>query len=113
MLAEFQVSNAIEAAFAAQAVAAYHAAMECLRRTAMMNAWEPATKRVSATAMALSRMCLQMIRAIEMRRGEVRKPRPTGLANPLVAAMAAAGGQISPCKAIVQPNTLSPRAARV
>jgi hypothetical protein len=94
-LAEFQVRNAIEAAFDAQAVAACHAAMACLRRTAMMNAREPATRRVFATATALSRMSLQMTRAIDQQRGVVRKSRPATPADPLAAALAAVSGQFN------------------
>ena len=56
MLGAFQVRNAIEAAFAAQAVAACHAALECFRRAALMNASYPETGRVFATATSLSRM---------------------------------------------------------
>jgi hypothetical protein len=90
MLGALQVRNAIEAAFAAQAVAACHAAMECLRPAALMNASCRETGRVFATATSLSRMALRMVRAIASGRPSVRTERRTGGANSLAAVMAAA-----------------------
>ena len=87
MLAAFQVQNAIEAAFAAQAVAAWHAARECYRRAALMSASFPATGRVFATAMSLSRMSLQRVRAIAACRPAVRPAPRAGMAKPLAAVM--------------------------
>ena len=65
MLAAFQVQNAIEAAFAAQAVAAWHAARECYRRAALM----------------------QRVRAIAACRPAVRPAPRAGMAKPLAAVM--------------------------
>ena len=92
MLAAFQVRNAIEAGLAAQAVTAFHAAMACFRRAALMDASQTETGRVFATARALSRTSLQMIRAIDSRRPAVRLARRAGPQNPFAAVM----GQFNP-----------------
>ena len=92
MLGALQVRNAIEAAFAAKAVMAFHAAMACFRRAALMDASEAATGRVFASATALLRTSVQMIRAIDSRRPAVRPARSAGPKNPFAAAM----GQVNP-----------------
>jgi hypothetical protein len=108
MLGAFQVRNAIEAAFAAQAVAACHAALECFRRAALMNASFPETGRVFATATSLSRMALQTLRAITAGRPAVR---PAKVANPLAAVLAAAG-QVNPMQSGGPAGVANPSAAR-
>jgi hypothetical protein len=110
MLGAFQVRNPIEAAFAAQAVTACHAAMECFRRAALMNASYPETRRVFATAMSLSRTALQILRAIMAGRPAVRTERRTGGGNPLAAVMAAAG-QVNPMQSGAPANPPATRPA--
>jgi hypothetical protein len=98
MLTALAPRDALQAALAARAVSAHHAAMECFRRGALPEVPDVVMTRLLASGAALSRLSLQMIKALEQRKAMVRpattvNPIETILANTTATESPSAGSQ--------------------
>jgi hypothetical protein len=71
-LAALRPRDAVEAMFAAQAVAAHYAAMECFGRAAQPEVSDQVGMRLLGTAVALSRLAADQVRALERRQATTR-----------------------------------------
>jgi hypothetical protein len=91
MLAALNPRDAIQAAFAARAVAAHHAAMECFRRAALEGVPDALMTRLFASGMSLSRLSMQLIKALEQRKAMARPGASVDPLEAILAANAAAG----------------------
>ena len=86
MLGELKPLDAIQAAYAARAVIAHHASMECFRRAAMADATDAVRSRMFACGMALCRQSSQMTKALEQRKKGAARPGTS--ADPIEAILA-------------------------
>ena len=109
MLASLHPADAVQAALAARAVAMHHAAMECLRRAAQPEVPSSVLSKLLATSMALSRMSIQLMKALAQRQTEASRAHravpakpaatvqaSTAAANPGAGKAPAAGAQDRP-----------------
>jgi hypothetical protein len=96
MLASLHPTDAVQAALAARAVAMHHAAMECLRRSTHPDATSTLVNKLFVTAMSLSRMSIQLMKALAQRQTEDSRAHRAVPAKPATAGMAAPGAQARP-----------------
>jgi hypothetical protein len=89
MLAALQPRDAVEAALAARAVATHHASMACFRRAVAVGLSDQMMSRLFATGTALSRMSMQLVRAIDARKRAAPGARAAATAPNPVEAMSA------------------------
>jgi hypothetical protein len=88
-LAVLQPRNAAEAMLAAQAVSAHHASMDCFHRAAAPGVPDNLAMRILGRALALSRMALQMNRALtSSKAAPAEVPQPVFETDPASAASA-------------------------
>jgi hypothetical protein len=92
MLASLHPTDAVQAALAARAVAMHHAAMECMRRTTHPEASSAQVAKLFVTAMALSRMSIQLMKALAQRQTEDSRAHRAAPAKPAATGMAAGAG---------------------
>jgi len=95
MLASLHPTDAVQAALAARAVAMHHAAMECLRRSAQPDTSSALASKLFVTAMSLSRMSIQLMKALAQRQTEADRGHRAAPARPAAGGVAA-GAQARP-----------------
>jgi len=89
MLASLHPADAVQAALAARAVAMHHAAMECMRRSTHPDAGSALVAKLYVTAMALSRMSIQLMKVLAQRQTEDSRAHRAAPARPAAAGVAA------------------------
>ena len=82
MFAALHPRDPIEAAYAARAVAAHYASMECLRRAVLPDTPHNLADRLYGKALSLSRMSTDMDRTIRKRQAETPCAQPQPAAQP-------------------------------